>query len=172
MNDRTNRELAFHPAGETKHTSSVAESRMAINNVIGSARRVIRIFERDLSDAGFRDPDRIRLLESLVLAGRGNSVRIVLHDSRNLDRDCARLMALFRRNAHAFAINRTVETAGSATDALVIADEHSFWHRLHQDQPRVTFTIGDNNATATMLHRFEEIWEASELAVAATLLGL
>jgi hypothetical protein len=172
MNDRTNPGIVSHPAGEPAHTSSLTESRLAINSVIGSARKIIRIFERDLGDAGFRDPDRIRLLESFVLAARGNSVRIVLHDTHNLDRDCARLMALFRRNAHAFTINRTVEAAGSATDALVIADEHSFWHRLHQDQPRVTFTIGDSIATAPLLHRFEEIWESSEPAVAATLLGL
>jgi len=172
MNERTNPDIPFHPAGETAHTSSLTESRLAINNVIGSARKVIRIFERDLTDAGFRDPDRIRLLESFILARRGNGVSIVLHDTRYLDRDCARLMALFRRNTHAFTINRTVDTACSAVDALVIADEHSFWHRLHQDQPRVTFAIGDSIATAPLLHRFEEIWESSEPAVAGTLLGL
>lgn len=164
--------VPLQAAGHSERISSLAESRLAINRVIGSARRVIRIFDKDLSDSSYRDPVRIQLLESHILAARGNIVQIVLHETRNLERDCARLMVLYRSHAHAFAIQRTVNAATTATDAMVIADEHSLWHRLHQDQPQAMFVIGDNSQVAPLLHRFEEIWESSEPALGATVLGL
>ena len=163
---------SLQSAGKRELTSSFAESRKALDGVISSARKIIRIFDKDLSDSGYRDPARVKLLEALVLSGRGASVRIVLHDVRNLDRDSARLMTLFRNHPSAFFIHRTVNAACNATDALVVADEHSFWHRLHHDQPQTVFVFGDNASTTPLLHRFEEIWESSEPAVAATVLGL
>ena len=163
---------AAEAAGHSELTASLQESRVAIDKVIASARRLVRIFDRDLSDPGYRAAARVELLESFVLANRRNLVQIALHDARHLNRDCARLMELFRRHAHAFAIHHTLDAARHATDALVIADEHSFWHRLHQDQPRAVFGLGDGAGTAPLIHRFEEIWESSEPAVGATVLGL
>ena len=163
---------SLQAVGKRELTNSFAESRKALDGVISSARKIIRIFDKDLSDAGYRDPARVKLLETLLLAGRGVCVRIVLHDVRNLDRDSARLMTLFRSHPSAFAIHRTVNAACTATDALVVADEHSVWHRLHQEQPHTVFVLGDNGSTAPLLNRFEEIWESSEPAVAATELGL
>ena len=163
---------SLQAVGKRESTNSFAESRRALDGIIRSARKIIRIFDKDLSDAGYRDPARVKLLEALILSGPGASVRIVLHDVRNLDRDSARLMTLFRSHPNAFAIHRTVNTACTAMDALVVADEHSVWHRLHQEQPHTVFVLGDNSSTAPLLNRFEEIWESSEPAVAATVLGL
>jgi hypothetical protein len=158
--------------GQRRHTTSIQESRAAVDQVIGSARKIIRIFDRDLSDPGYSDPARIRLLESFIQSSRRNQVQVVLHDPHNLNRDCARLMALFRRHADVFAIHRTLDAATHAMDALVIADEHSYWNRLHQDQPQIVFAVGDAINAIPLVHRFNEIWESSEPAASATTLGL
>ena len=42
--------------GQLQHTSGMGESRAAIDKVIGSAHKIIRIFDRDLSDPGRPDP--------------------------------------------------------------------------------------------------------------------
>ncbi|MBA2689344.1 MAG: hypothetical protein H0U63_00900 [Burkholderiales bacterium] len=158
--------------GAARRIASLQDSRAAIDEVIASARRKLRIFDRDLADAGYRDPARVLLLESFLLASRRNKIEIVLHDTRYLDRDCSRLMALYRRHAHAFIIHRTVNTAREATDALIIADEHSHWHLLQQGLPNAVLALGDSVRTASLAHRFAEIWESSEPSVSATVLGL
>lgn len=164
---------AASPSAETtQRTVNRQESRAAINRVISSARRSIRIFDRDLGDPGYRDPTRMQMLEWFILAGRRNKVEIVLHETRYLDRDCARLMGLFRRYGEAFVIHRTLNAARDATDALVIADEHSYWHLIHQDQPHAMFALGDSAKTAPLAHRFMEILESSEPSLNPTVLGL
>jgi len=158
--------------GESVRISSMRESRQAIDQIMSSAQKLIRVFERDLSDPGYKDPTRIQLLETFLLKSHHNRIQIVLHDTQNLDRDCARLIALFRRHPNAFSIHHTIDAAKQAADSLVIADSHSAWHRLHHDHPHAVYINGENANVTQLVQRFNEIWESSLLAVSATTVGL
>lgn len=162
----------LHAMGAIQHIAGLRESRAAIDTVIAAARRTLRLFDRDLADPGYRTPARIQMLESFLLASRRNRIRIVLHETAHLHRDCARLMALYRRHTTAFDIHRTINAARPAADALLIADEHSFCHRLHQDQPRAVLALGNEAGASPLVLRFEEIWDSSEVPVGLTVLGL
>jgi hypothetical protein len=152
--------------------AGLEESRAAVDRIIASAERMLRIFERDLSDSGYRSPHRVELIEQFLRRRQGNRLLLVVHDARHLERDAARLMNLYRHYTHAVEIHQTLEAAKVATDALVLADDSHYWHRLHQDLPRAVVGSNDSAGARPLLQRFDEIWDASEAAASGTVLGL
>lgn len=158
--------------GIVHRLSGLAEAQHAVDLVISSATRTLRIFEASLADPAWGQPDRIAALERLVRQSRMNSVHIVLHRAGTLERDCPRLMQLLRKMGHAFEIRQSIEPAASASDAFVIADAGSFWHQLHPDARASKIGL-DTVADATnLLRRFEQIWQSSEPTTTTTVLGL
>ena len=160
------------PVGISEHHDTLAAGRDAVDRVIAAAQHELRIFECDLSDPGYRAAERAVLLEKFLAARRSNRLLISLHETAHLEREAPRLLALLRRYSHAIEIRATFGPARGARDCLVIADRHSYWHRMHIDQPRSVSALGDATAAAPLLDRFEEIWASSDPAVSATVLGL
>jgi len=152
--------------------TTMEESRAAIDRLIGGAQRSLQIFERDLSDPGYRNPQRIELIEQFLRRRQGNRVSLVLHETGDLDRDAARLMSMYRRYTDTVEIHQTLDTAKVAADCLVLVDEASYWHRLHHDLSRAVVGYNDGTGARPLQQRFAEIWEASEPAAPATTLGL
>ena len=58
-------------------------------------------------------------LRQFLLAGRGNSIMIVLHETDRLERECPRMLALLRHFSTAVKINETLEPAELAAYATV-----------------------------------------------------
>lgn len=168
----SNEPTGMAPESRVELLTTMEESRIAIDRLIGGAQRSLRIFERDLSDPGYRDPHRVELIEQFLRRRQGNRVLLVLHETRYLDRDAARLMAMYRRYTDTMEIHQTLDAAKVAADCLVLADEASYWHRLNQDLPRAVVGYSDSAGARPLQQRFAEIWEASELAAPATTLGL
>jgi hypothetical protein len=112
------------------------------------------------------------LIEQFLRRRQGNRMLLVLHETRYLERDAARLMNMYRRYTDKMEIHQTLDTAKVAADCLVLVDEASYWHRLHQDQPRAVVGYNDSAGARPLEQRFAEIWEASELAAPPTTLGL
>jgi hypothetical protein len=155
-----------------EHLDTLEASRVAIDRLIGGAQRSLQIFERDLVDPGYRNPHRIELIEQFLRRRQGNRMLLVLHETRYLERDAARLMSMYRRYTDTIEIHQTLDTAKVAADCLVLVDEASYWHRLHQDLARAVVGYNDSAGAQPLQKRFAEIWEASELAAPATTLGL
>ena len=152
-----------------------AEAAAAIEQVVGVARRELRIFDasaRTLRDRGYGSPARIAVLRALLIANRNHRLRIVLHDTAGIERELPRLINLLTQFSGQVQIHRTIDQATEARDPMVIADETSFWRRLHIDHPRSVLTIQDAAGCRPLLERFDEIWEKSELAVSGNTLGL
>ncbi len=149
-----------------------AEAAAAIEDVIASATHSLRIFDTDLSDRGFGSPARIERLKNYLLSSRDNKIRVVLHDISKLEQSCARFMILFRQHPNAIVIHQTTEKAKHASDPTIIADDHSYWHLLHFEQPRSILQLRSEEETAPMIERFEQIWEASEMGISSSTLGL
>lgn len=152
-----------------------AEALAAIEQVIGSAKRELRIFDanpRTLRDRGFGNPARIDMLRHLLLASRGHALRIALHDTSGIESELPRLMGLLTQFSGQVRIHRTLEQAAEARDPMVIADDAHFWRRPHIDHPRSVLTLNNAPDTRPFVDRFEEIWEKSELAISGSTLGL
>jgi hypothetical protein len=143
----------------------------ALDELIANATRTVRIFDKNIG-RNFNSPRRHDLLSQFLLMSRTNRVRIVLHDTANVVRDCPRLMMLVKRFSHGIAIYQTLPAARRVYDPFAVADDTRFVHRFHYSDVRGVATIGDVAATSLLIKRFDEIWEASAPAVAATTIGL
>ena len=143
----------------------------ALDELIANTTHTVRLFDRRIGGA-FNAPRRYELLRQLLLAKRTNRVHIVLHETTNIVRDCPRLVLLLRQFSHGITIHQTLPAARRVYDPFAIADDARFVHRFHYDDVRAAATIGDVAATRTLLKRFDEIWQASAPAVAASTTGL
>ncbi len=152
-----------------------ADALVAIDQVIGAARRELRIFDaspRTLHDRGFGSPAMIEKLRRLLLGSRGHSLRIALHETQGIEAELPRLIDLLTRFSGQIQIHRTIGQAAEARDPMIVADDAHFWRKLHVDQPRSVITLNNAADTRPFLERFEEIWEKTELAVSGSTLGL
>jgi len=159
------------PAPSQQKLDGIAAYETAIDTVIASAQRNLRIFDRSLSRE-YNSPRRYDLLRDFLLASRVNRVQIVVHEPDAIHRDCPRLVNLLKQFSHALAIHRTQPRARRVYDPFLLADDVSYVHRFHYDQPRGVLALGDLNGGQELLGRYEEIWEASDPALSATTLGL
>ena len=151
---------------------SVAEQIAAIEELIGIARRRIRVFDQDLSQTGWNQPARIDRLSAFLRATRGRRLDIIVHDTTYLESGCPRLLNLLRSFSGAITIYRTGEEARLATDPLLIVDDLHYLHRFHFEQPRATMGIEQPEQTRPLAGRFDEIWATGEPGINATVLGL
>jgi hypothetical protein len=148
-----------------------AEYEDALDTLFARPGRRLRIFDRQLG-TGFVGVHRYGLLRHFLLASRSNRIQIVLHDTANLQRDCARLVMLLRQFSHAVSINETEPQAKRVYDPFVVMDERDYLHRFHYDDSRGLLALDDPHGAHGFVQRFEEIWEASAPALSGTTLGL
>ena len=150
----------------------IADSLAAVDEVIASAERTIRIFDADLTNRGFNSPARAEKLREFLVAGRSHRILVALHETDGLERDCPRLLTLLRQFPMSIEIHRTLGEARNARDPFVLGDDHSVWHQLHVDQPRAIVALHSPQDALPIVQRFAEIWDLSEPAVSSTTLGL
>ncbi len=160
------------PKPDYRPITTLAESQQAIDEVIASAERAIRLFDITLEGRGFNAPARIEQLRQLLVAGRAHRILVALHDTETLERDAPRLLALLRQFPMSVEIHRTVGQARNAMDPFVLADDHSVWHRMHHEQPRAIVALHSPSDAIPLAQRFEEIWELSEPCALGRVLGL
>lgn len=147
--------------------ASFADSRLAIDEVIASARSTLCIFDPSLERLGFGDPHRIARLRALLLAGREHRLRIVLRDLTYVERHGARLLALLRELPAAIGIHRATGEALNAFDAFVLADDHSVWRQFQVEHPRSSLSLHSPADARPLVDRFHSIWALSEQAISS-----
>ncbi len=109
-----------------------SEFHKAIDDILETASRSVRIFERSLGRE-YNSPHRVDALRRYLLASRRNRLLIVLHDASTMDRNCPRLLLLLRQYSHAISIHETIASAKAVYDPFVIVDDRHFVHRFHYD---------------------------------------
>src|SRR6185369_4047521 len=72
------------------------EGLAALDELLANATHTVRIFDKSIG-RNFTSPVRHELLAQFLLARRTNRVRIVLHETTHIVRDCPRLMMLLKR---------------------------------------------------------------------------
>ncbi|HEV2007144.1 MAG TPA: hypothetical protein VGQ88_00325 [Burkholderiales bacterium] len=154
-----------------RNLDGTAAHDQALDELIANAARIVRIFDKNLGRA-FNSPQRCDLMRQLLLARRTNRIYIVLHETANITRDCPRLIMLLKHFSHAITIHQTLPAARRVYDPFAVADDTLFVHRFHYDHMRGAASVGDIANTRVLIKRFDEIWQASCPAIAATTIGL
>ncbi len=160
------------PEARTVALSSIAEQIAAIDELIGLARRRIRVFDQDLSQTDWNGVERVARLRAFLRGIRGRRLDIIVHDTAHLERFCPRVLAVLRTYSYAVTIYRTGAEARHASDPLLIVDDLHYLHRFHFELPRATMGINQPEQTRPLAMRYDEIWATGEPGINATVLGL
>ncbi|HET7635794.1 MAG TPA: hypothetical protein VFK51_13825 [Burkholderiales bacterium] len=159
------------PSADVRLIESRSNREAAIDEMIAATHHMLRIFDRCLSP-DYNTRRRCALLATLLQNAAGPHVLIALHECDDIARDHPRFASLARQFSHRIEICRVLPHAVHAQDAFVIADDHSYVHRFHCDQPRARHAVNDPGGARPLIDRFSAIREASEPGFAATTLGL
>ena len=159
------------PAPVERTLHSIAEQAQAIDALIERARLRLRVFDVDLSQAGWSGAERAERLAAF-LRGRGARLEVIVHDTRHLEQSCPRIVALLKSYGHAVTVYRTGPEARSAMDPLVIVDDRHFLHRFHVDGARAALAFDAPAAARPLIARFDEIVATGEPGLTGTVLGL
>jgi hypothetical protein len=151
--------------------ASLAEQINAIDLLLGLAVQRVRVFDVDLSQCGWNTTQRVETL-ARFLRTRDATFELIVHDTRWLEAQGARLVQLLRQFGHAMTVYRTGAEARHAMDPLLLVDERHFVHRFHIDQPRASVAIDMPQLAKPLVARFEEIWATGEPGLGASVLGL
>lgn len=162
----------MHVAPITQLIDGLSAYQQALDSVIAHAQRTLQVFDYDLHEGGWNSPQREELLKNFVLRNSGNQLQIVLHSVDYVSRYCPRLLNLQRQYSFAVFIHATQPEARSVYDPLLIADGRHYVHRFHYNQARGEMVLYDPDQTQCLALHFDEIWQASSVAVTATTIGL
>jgi hypothetical protein len=143
------------PGRDYRILTTLAQSQLAIDEVIAAARQRLRLFDLSLEGRGFNAPARIERLR----------------EPEQVERDAPRLAMLARQYPTSVELRRTQGEARKANDPMVIADTHSAWHRMYHEHPRAIVALHSPADAVPLGQRFDEIWELSEPWALGRLLG-
>lgn len=144
----------------------------AIDAVVAAAAREICIFDRDLRNTGLDSRMRSDALAAFLSRGRDRNLRIVLHETAHVSRDCPRLAGLLRHFSHRFSIRQTPDRLRSLADCFMLSDGANAVICFHADHYRGKLLLGLPEEAHNWQQRFDDLWQESVPAVSATQLGL
>jgi len=141
------------------------------DRLLGLARHELRIFDPDLSELGLNSPQKIGLLQNLILRGE-NRILIAVHDTGHVLQRCPRLMSLLGSFYGSVLIYQTTGIAARVQDCFALADADHLVRRPVTRQPRGVLILNDPKEGFPMRDRFNEIWAHSQPTVAPSAAGL
>jgi hypothetical protein len=151
---------------------TIAAQVAAIDELVGLARRSIRVFDVDLSDTGWNSLARNEALAAFLGQSRHARLDIIVHDTHYIERSCARLRKLQRLHSGSIAIFRTGAQARHAMDPIALVDDRHYLHRFNHEQPRAALGIDQPRAAQALKLRLDDIWATREDELPGTTLGL
>ncbi len=152
--------------------SSEAEFRTALDTVIASATREIRIFDNDLTRMKLDDRQRSEALEVFLSGDTRRRLRIVIHHPGHVETHGARLRALIRRYPNAIEVRESAVELKHIADCFLLADEDQATIRFHRDHARGKLLLNAADEVRPWWHRFDELWLHAEPCLSPTRLGL
>lgn len=160
------------PEPERVMIASRAEYLDAAQAIYALASRELCIFDPDLELLAPNTASLTEEWQRMLRGGPDNRLRIAVHQPAYIERSCPRLLLLLRDFSTQIAIFRTEGVAKRAQDRFILADAQHYVRRPVAEQAHGVYVRHSPGEARALHERFEEIWEASELAIAATTLGL
>ncbi|NWG39335.1 MAG: hypothetical protein HXY27_05140 [Hydrogenophilaceae bacterium] len=144
----------------------------ALDRLLGQASRDIRIYDWDLSDGGYEQPMRIRLLNDFCKQGNRRQIRILLADDAWLTRHAGQLMHLLSVWGHVMEIRIRDSEPPPEQDCFVLTDDHGVLKRFDKDNTKGVMRLNSRGDVVDLGIRFDSEWERAPGRVAPRALGL
>ena len=151
---------------------SEAEFRSALDSVIASATREIRIMDDKLERMMLDDKARAELLAQFLAASIKRRLYIVIHDPLYAETKCSRLRALIRRFPNAVEVRESSDALKHLADSFLIADETHGVIRFHRDHARGKILQNAGDEIRPWWQRFDELWRSGASCLSPTQSGL
>jgi hypothetical protein len=144
----------------------------ALNTLLSSANRLIRIYDWDLSDGGYESSARIELLNEFCKQGLGREVRILLADDTYLKRYAGQMMQLLSVWGHVLHIRVRDSEPPPAHDCFVLVDDRGVLKRFDKDQTKGVMRLDSRGDVVDLGIRFDSEWGRAAGRVSSHTLGL
>jgi hypothetical protein len=141
--------------------TTLAEVRAAVNEIAGSARRLISIYTPDLEPELYDQTLFLEITKQFVLSRSFSKVRVLLAEPTRVMRDSNRFVAMGRRLSSCIDIRYVAENSPQRASAYLIADDRAIMYRMRAD---TWDGIADSNnppVAKLYLQEFDSIWNAS-----------
>jgi hypothetical protein len=159
------------PHASYRRFESAREYESMFDELLPSAQQTIRVFDHGLASP-FNSPERCERLAAFLKAGAPNRLHVVVHAVSGVERSCPRFLALLQRFSHVAKVRQTPRWARHVYDRFVVFDTLHYLHCFHYAHGRFARGTNDIDGARELLDRFEELWQASQPAVSASVLGL
>lgn len=143
---------------------------LQVQACMARARRTLDLFDPDFSLFALGSPEVDQTLRDFLRAG--GHLRLAMHRTTYLERDCPRFIRLLRDFSHQVACRVTNRSLRQLTDSFCIADEVDIVRRFHSDHARGEASFGVPGASDIARERFAGIWDESSGTLHPTTTGL
>lgn len=144
----------------------------ALDFVITEAQDQLLIFDQDFSTGDYASIKRYGAINSFLNKNPASELTIILQNTDYFTTQCPRLFELLTNFSHKMTVYETNHHAKIAKDCFVLADKQCYVRRFHIDQARFKFALDDEETTASLTNRFDELKQETTHSLSATKLGL
>jgi hypothetical protein len=147
-----------------------AEFQRQLRAVLERAQTSLDMFDPDFSLFALGEPGADAVLRRFLQGG--GRLRMAMHDTGHLERNCPRFLRLLREQGHRIECRLTNRAIRQLTDSFCIADGLQLVRRFHSDHLRGEAAFDALQETEVPRMRFDAIWEESQPGLHATVTGL
>jgi hypothetical protein len=159
-----------HDGGRVVRFSSRGEFAQQLQGCIGHARRTLDLFDPDFALLNLGSVELDKMLRAFLHGG--GRLRLAMHRTTHLERDCPRFIRLLRDLGHQVECRVTSRPLRQLTDSFCIGDDVDVVRRFHCDHLRGEAAFGIPGASDICRERFLGIWDESSPALHPTTTGL
>lgn len=137
------------------------ENRLATNRMTQQSRNSIEIISRDLDSQIYDTQDFIDAVRRIVLENYHAKVRIIVLDPAVIIKQSHRLVNLAMDLTSFIEIRKPGIEYTGFNEALLVADDCGYIHRVKSDRYEATVNFNDRRTTKYLLDHFNEMWNKS-----------
>ncbi len=156
----------------TNWFNTPTEYAVALDTLLQTAQRSIRIYDWNLADGHYTSPQRIQLLNDFCKQGTGRQIRILLADGEWLVRYAGQLMQLLTAWGHVLQIRVRENDPPPAQDCFVLIDDSGVLKRFDKDTHHGVMYPNSRADIVDLGIRFDSEWQRAPGKVSAHTLGL
>lgn len=144
----------------------------ALDIVIAEAEEKLLIFDQDFSTGDYASIKRYDAIHAFLNKSPTSELVIILQDAVFFTTHCPRLLQLLTTYGHKMMVYETNSRAKVAKDCFILADNKHYIRRFHIDQARFKFMLEDQETTASLTNRFDELMQETTHQISINKLGL
>jgi hypothetical protein len=149
-----------------------AAYRQAAFELIGVARRQLRVLSQELDRQLWNDPGIVDLLREFALRSTHAELRILVNQPQRIAQRGHRLVELARQLPSRIAIRELNEEHRGIVEEFAVADERALLCKRRHDDPDAQWSAQAPPDARRLVRRYDRLWDEAVPARELAILGL